>query len=168
MQDQRIVKLVGWTVVALLVTIILGNIAGQLTEQLLSSEELINSQINQAMAGRFADLPGNLTLYLFWLVVAWVVGGFTEELLFRGFLINRFESLFQKLPMSIGLAIIVQALIFGQQHYYYQGFAGLVSTGIIGVLSEIIYFYCGRRLWPLILSHGLANTIGMTILFLGS
>ena len=69
-------------------------------------------------------------------------------------------------PFAIVYAIIIQALIFGQQHMYYQGVLGLVETGIIGVVSGVIYVLCKRRLWALAISHGLANTLGMTMLFL--
>ena len=163
-QDQTKIKLALWTVVALVTTILLGNIAAQLVTPLFASNPATN-EISQVMAGRFANLPGNLTVYLYWLIVAWIIGGFTEELLFRGFLINRIEKLFYRVPFAIGIAVLFQALIFGQQHFYYQGLVGFVSTGVIGLASGLIYVYCKRRLWPLILSHGLANTLGMTILF---
>ena len=164
-QDQSKLKLIVWTIIALITTILAGNIAAQLASSFIGTTSSGASEINQVMEGRFANLPGNLPVYIFWLVIAWVIGGFTEELLFRGFLINRFEKLFYRIPFAIALAVITQALIFGQQHYYYQGITGLVSTGVIGIFSGIIYVTCKRRLWPLILSHGLANTLGMTIMF---
>ena len=83
-------------------------------------------------------------------------------------MIQRFEKLYQKLPFAIGLAVLTQALIFGQQHYYYQGLIGVCATGTIGLFSGMIYVLGKRKLWPLILSHGLANTLGMTMLFLGA
>lgn len=117
------------------------------------------------MNGRFANVPGNISAYIFWVIVAWVIGGFTEELLFRGFMLERFGKLYRQLPFAIGLSVITQAIIFGQQHYYYQGAVGVAATGAIGLVSGIIYVLTQKRLWPLILSHGLANTIGLSLMF---
>ncbi|TQV72776.1 CPBP family intramembrane metalloprotease [Aliikangiella marina] len=167
-QDQSIIKLVSWTVFALIITIIIGMISGQLAESFFNSQSVNQNEFNQVMEGRFDNLPGNLPIYLFWLSIGWIIGGFTEELLFRGFLINRFESLLKQLPFAIGFAVVIQAVIFGQQHFYYQGIAGAIATGTIAIASGAIYVFCKRRLWPLILSHGIANTLGMSIIYLGN
>ncbi|MCW8876577.1 MAG: CPBP family intramembrane metalloprotease [Kangiellaceae bacterium] len=164
--DSSHLKLTLWTVGALVLTILMGNVASQIAEALVANPEALSEQSTNYMQNRFAEVPGNLGLYLMWIAISWLIGGFTEELLFRGFLINRFENLFSKIPFAIVFAILFQALIFGQQHMYYQGVVGLVSTGIIGIVSGVIYVLCKRRLWALILSHGLANTLGMTMLYL--
>ena len=166
--DMSHVKLAGWTLLALVVTLIGGGIAEGVATSLISEPSIDNEALTSTMQDRFANVAGNIPLYLFWIAISWGIGGFVEELLFRGFLINRFESLFQRLPVAVIFSVLIQAAIFGQQHYYYQGMIGLIATGIIGLLSGIIYICCGRRLWPLILSHGLANTLGMTMLFLGT
>ncbi|WP_196140792.1 CPBP family intramembrane glutamic endopeptidase [Aliikangiella sp. G2MR2-5] len=164
---QSHIKLLLWTVGALVVTIVTGVIAGAIANGLLSPQ-VVNEQTINFTQNRFADVPGNLPVYLYWLLVSWIIGGFTEELLFRGYLLNRFESIFTGLPAKTTLAIIAQAVIFGQQHMYYQGITGMVETGLIGIVSGTIYILCGRRLWPLIISHGLANTLGMTMIYLGN
>lgn len=166
--DQSKLALASWTIGALLLTLLVGIVANALFTQLLVDATTENSGINDVMSGRFANLPGNIPVFIFWLGVAWIIGGFTEELLFRGFMIQRFEKLYQKLPFAIGLAVLTQALIFGQQHYYYQGLMGFFATATIGLFSGIIYVLGKRKLWPLILSHGLANTLGMTVLFLSA
>ena len=112
-------------------------------------------------------MPGNLPAYLFWLGIAWVIGGFTEEVLFRGMLISRFEKLFTFAPFGVFFAIVMQAIIFGQQHFYYQGLNGALATGAIALVSGLFYFLLKRNLWPLMLSHGLANTLGLTLIYLG-
>ncbi len=165
-QNQTKRSLVLWTVVALASTLILANVAVSLIGQLFELPSGTNEELSQAMSGRFSNVPGNLAVYAYWLVVAWVIGGFTEELLFRGFMLHRFEQAYKKLPFAIALAVITQALIFGQQHFYYQGLNGFIATGIVGLLSGTIYVYCNRRLWPLILSHGLVNTLGFTLIYL--
>jgi membrane protease YdiL (CAAX protease family) len=160
-------KLALWAIAALIITVVLGSLAGQIIQGLIPATD-VSEQVSNFTQNRFANLPGNIQVYLYWLIVSWVIGGFAEELIFRGFLISRFENLFSKLPFAIVYAIIIQAIIFGQQHFYYQGIVGFVETGIIALLSGIIYYLSKRRLWPLIISHGLANTLGMTMLFLDS
>ena len=54
-------------------------------------------------------------------------------------MIQRFEKLHQELPFVIGRAVLTQGLIFGQQHYYYQGLIGVGVTGTIDLFSGIIY-----------------------------
>ena len=156
-----------WTIGALAATIILGNIAQQVASSLIAETNSVDQQAVDAMSNRFKNVPGNFPVYFYWLIVSWVIGGLTEELLFRGFLINRFEKAMAGIPFAIGFAIIFQAVIFGQQHMYYQGWVGFAATGAIGLISGLIYVFSKRRLLPLVLSHGLANTLGMTLMYLG-
>jgi len=156
-----------WIAGTLIVTIIIGNLAATFANALFSSNEMVNNAINEVRENRFSNVPGNLPVYIYWLIISWIIGGFTEELLFRGFMILRFEKILTKLPFATALAITLQALIFGQQHMYYQGYVGLFVTGFMGLSSGVIFILYKRRLWPLIISHGLANTFGMTMRYLG-
>jgi len=157
-------KTLAWTLAALVLTTAAG----------IFAETFVNTvaggtfpQPEGSNSGRFADVPGNTILYLYWLAVAWTIGGFTEEMLFRALLITRFERLFSRLPFGLFLAILFPAIIFGQQHYYYQGMSGALATGAIAVVSGCLYLFLKRNLWPLVLSHGLVNTIGLTLIYLG-
>jgi membrane protease YdiL (CAAX protease family) len=64
-----------------------------------------------------------------------VTAGFTEELIFRGFLIPRFESLFN----SKHLAVIASALIFSFLHIGYHTYFHLLFTFGLGVLMGLFY-----------------------------
>lgn len=159
--------LIMWVFIALGTTIITGVLLNILVTAVLDNAAFAtDSASNEIMQNRFINVPGNLPVYIYWLMVSWGIGAFTEELLFRGFLLLRFEKLFSKLPLSIFFAIIIQAVLFGQLHMYYQGIEGLVVGGFFAVVSAVIFISCQRRLWPLIISHGLNNSIGMTLLFL--
>lgn len=156
-----------WTFVALVVTIATGILAQSLAVNVLGAPDAATQTIDARYQGRFDDLPGNLPAFLFWLATAWVVGGFTEEMLFRAALFSRFEGLLARFPFAAILAVTGQAILFGQQHYYYQGLAGWVATGAIGFVSGGLYLVFKRNLWPLVLSHGLSNTLGLTLLYFG-
>lgn len=156
-----------WTVLALVATTIVGILAGTAAIELIGSPDAATQALDARYQGRFAGLAGNLQLYLFWLAVAWIVGGFAEEMLFRGAMIAWCERLFAGIPFPVIFAIGFQAVLFGQQHAYYQGLAGWASTGAIAFASGLLYLAFKRRLWPLILSHGLNNTLGLTLIYLG-
>lgn len=156
-----------WTVVALVVTMGVGILADGLATSLIAPPSEAVQAIDERFSGRFDAVPGNLSAFLFWLAIAWVIGGFVEEMLFRGALFERFETVFSGLPLAAVLAVMCQAALFGHQHLYYQGVAGWVATGAIAVVSGLLYLAFNRNLWPLILSHGLSNTIGLTLIYLG-
>jgi membrane protease YdiL (CAAX protease family) len=157
-----------WVVIAFVVGTVLSSVAGNLVSSLLTAEGQASQQASEFMSNRFANMPGNIPVYIYWLIVSWIVGGFTEEMLFRGFLISKFERLFGKTPFAIPFAIVLPALIFGQQHMYYQGIKGLVEGFVIATLYGTIYIVNKRRLWPLIICHGLVDTVGMTMIFLSA
>jgi len=157
-----------WVVVAFVVTIAAGIGAETLTTTFLPEPTAETQAIDARYSDRFKNIPGNLPVFLMWLAIAWVVGGFVEEMLFRGFLFDRFEKLFRGAPAAAIIALLCQAVLFGQQHFYYQGLTGWVATGVIAFVSGVLYLLFRRNLWPLIISHGLANTLGMTLLFLGA
>lgn len=114
----------------------------------------------QETGARFGNLAGNLPGTLWWISVGWVIGGFCEEMMFRGFVLNHFEALLPRGPLASVLAVVGQALIFGGVHVYNRGPHALVVLGAVGVVMGVAYLLLKRNLWPLILGHGLMNTAG--------
>lgn len=158
-------RMLGWSLVALVVTMA----AGAAIEIAISSAGIERSgEVDPRYASRFADLPGNTGLFLYWISASWVVGAFAEEMLFRAMLLTRFERLFAGMAWRVPIAIVLQSIVFGQQHFYYQGWPGALATGGIALISGVLYVTLKRGLWPLIISHGLANTIGMTLIYAGA
>ena len=68
-------------------------------------------------------------------------------------------------PFGWTAALITHAIIFGSMHVY-QGLAGMIGTGIIGFIIGLYYLAGGRRLFPVIIAHGIINTIGLTAYYL--
>jgi membrane protease YdiL (CAAX protease family) len=116
---------------------------------------------------RFGDMEGNLLLYLWWVLLGWIVGGFCEEMLFRGFIISRFEVMLGLNKLSTILAVIFQAAVFGLVHFYYQGAFGALTIFAAATAIGFCYILFGRNLWPVILSHGVLDTLGFLGDYLG-
>ena len=104
------------------------------------------------------DIPGNLPMLITGLILVWVTAAFLEELIFRAYLINTLDRLFGSTLASAEIAVVISAIIFGLLHAY-QGLTGILLTGCLGFLAGIFYLLNDRRIWPLILIHGLIDTI---------
>ena len=114
-------------------------------------------------SARFGDLAGNLPATLWWIAIAWLVGGFAEEIIFRGYLLNRLEALLPRGAGGTVMALALQAFLFGAVHAYNRGLFGLLVLGTVGLVLGAFYLLFRRNLWPLILAHGLGNTLGFLV-----
>ncbi len=118
-------------------------------------------------SGRFDFVKGNLGAYLLIMVLVWTHGSFFEELLFRAFIITKSSAALGGTQAASYLAVLLAAIFFGYRHYYYQGMHGAFVTGCIGLTFGLIYLKIGKKnILPLILVHGLANSIAQTSRFL--
>ena len=107
-------------------------------------------------------IEGNLSQYLLFLIpVSWGSAAIGEEMLTRGFLLHRITTLSNR---TVG--VLLQALLFALAHLY-QGITGMVMIFFMALIFGVVYFRCGRSLLPLFAAHGLIDTIGVTLLYLG-
>ena len=107
--------------------------------------------------------PYRFVAYL--IVVVWVGAALGEELLMRGFVLNRLADLFGQSRLAWMLATMVHAVIFGLLHVY-QGVPGMVGTGAVAFIFAGVYLIGKRRLMPVIIGHGTVNTISLTAYYL--
>jgi membrane protease YdiL (CAAX protease family) len=107
-----------------------------------------------------AYIRGNPAALFEWLCVAWLVGGFSEELLFRAFFLNEIAGLLRPVWLGRSIAIVLQAALFGSLHLY-QGTLGFVGAGLFAILFGVAYLANGRNLWPLILVHAIFDCVGI-------
>ena len=112
----------------------------------------------------FAAVEGNLLNYLILLAVGILFGGVIEELVFRGFVIGWGTKLFGE-RASVPL-LLLSSIVFGLGHLY-QGWSGVISTGMTGLMFGAIYLTAGRKLLPAMLAHMTFDSIGITMLYLG-
>jgi membrane protease YdiL (CAAX protease family) len=116
---------------------------------------------------RFVGMEGNLTMFLKWVIIGWVVGGIAEEVIFRGFLFNRFESLAGAVKYSPVLALIFQASLFGLIHFYNRGALGAVTIFMVAMAMGGFYLLFKRNLIPLIFAHGIVDSLSFLEDYLG-
>ncbi|WP_418637828.1 CPBP family intramembrane glutamic endopeptidase [Winogradskyella sp.] len=118
------------------------------------------------VADRFQFFLGKPILFIAYLVtVVWIGAALGEELLMRGFLLNRLSDVFGKNKMGWIVAMIVHAIIFGLLHIY-QGLAGVITTAFIALILGTVYIIAKKRLFPVILAHLIINTISLTAYYL--
>jgi len=117
-------------------------------------------------SARFGNLAGNLPATLWWIAIAWLIGGFAEEMIFRGFILNRLEALLPRGARASVMAVFLQAFLFGAVHVYNRGLFGLLVLGAVGAVLGTFYLVFHRNLWPVILAHGLGNTLGFLVRYL--
>lgn len=117
-------------------------------------------------ASRFADVQGNLVALAGMLAISWSTAAFGEEVLFRGFLQQRLREWFSALPAGGLLAVLAQALLFGLGHAY-QGATGILVSASIGLAFGLLRLRL-RSVWPLVIAHGLIDTVSMLALYLGA
>ncbi len=83
-------------------------------------------------------IKGNFISYIIFILFMWVVAGFGEEFLFRGYIVKRLAIIFGNTNNSWIIAVSITAVIFGLAHIY-QGPSGVITTGIIGFIIGMIF-----------------------------
>lgn len=116
---------------------------------------------------RFAALRGNPKLLVMTLGIAWSTAAFGEEMLVRGFLLNRLAEAWGESRAAWTGALFASSALFGLAHFY-QGLSGMLLTGTIGLVFGTVYLAVGRNLWVTILAHGTIDTISLVALYAGA
>ena len=130
-----------------------------ITTSLFGSPEPGNAVINQPKT-----LIGFLIDIIF---MVWIVTAIGEEFIFRGIILNRLKFIFKDYNIKYSIYLIsgIQAIWFGIAHPS-QGISGIIVTGLIGFALGIYVLKNSKQgLWPLIIAHGLIDTIVLTINF---
>lgn len=113
-----------------------------------------------------SEIRGHLTLLLQWLLIVWVFAGVGEEIVYRGYLLNKLADALGRTRLAELIAVLGSAALFGLGHYY-KGPAGILDSGVAGVILGAAYLISGRNLWTCVLAHGLIDTFGLTAVYLG-
>jgi membrane protease YdiL (CAAX protease family) len=82
----------------------------------------------------------------------------SEETIFRGYLLLRFNNIFS----STFFAVVLSAFIFSLGHGY-EGTAGVITVGFMGFVFAIVYLWRGSLIAPIVM-HFLQDFIGIVLL----
>ena len=79
---------------------------------------------------------------------------------------SRFAQLLGESRLAWIAAVVLQALPFALGHAY-QGPVGVVAIFFSGLITGTGSLVWGRNLWPVIIAHGLQDTVGFYALYAG-
>ena len=81
----------------------------------------------------FRSLNGNIKLTLVFIALAWTLAAFGEEMVYRGYLMNRIADLLDRRPIAWIISLFAVHVGFGLAHAY-QGVTGVIDEGLMGLL----------------------------------
>lgn len=122
----------------------------------VARSEQMRTKTRQSIASARALVPHTVTERQ-WFDAVSVTAGISEELIYRGFLFAYLAALIPGLPTAV--VVLVAALVFGLAHAY-QGLAGIVKTGTLGIMFGVLYWMTGSLLAPMLLHAAVDLTSG--------
>ena len=122
----------------------------------VTRSEQMRAKTREALTPIRAMMPNTATEKR-WFDAVSVTAGISEELIFRGFLFAYLAALIPGIPAAV--VVILAGLVFGLGHAY-QGLAGIVKTGMIGVLFGALCWMTDSVLAPMLLHAAVDLTSG--------
>ena len=113
----------------------------------------------------FASLTGNVKLTLILLMLAWTLAAFGEEIVWRGYLMNRVAGLGRRSRLAWICSLLAVNIAFGFSHSD-QGLTGQIEESIAGIALGAIYLGTGSLAVPIV-AHGVADTLDFVLIYLG-
>ena len=107
-------------------------------------------------------LVGSRSLLALALLLTWTLAAFGEELVYRGYLMNRVADLFGRTRAAWTLSLILMSILFGFGHFD-QGAIGQIENVIGGCLLGLFYLVCGQKLAVPVVAHGVQDTIFFSV-----
>ena len=83
----------------------------------------------------FTVVHGNLKITLVYLLLIWVLAAFGEELVYRGYLMNRVAGVFRKTRAAWVVSLIVISVVFGCSH---------IGQGVTGIARKHLGWAAAR------------------------
>jgi hypothetical protein len=148
-------------------TLLVGLLAGAGIEML---ELFCTQPLLARLTGQMPDLSafdqvaGNLKWLAISLAFTWTFFAFGEELIFRGYLMNRIADLAGRTRSGWGVALVLASAIFGLSHFM-QGITGVSENFIDGMILGALYLKFGRNLAVPIIAHGVTDTVDFLLIF---
>ena len=104
-------------------------------------------QINEVVATPF-----------WWRLITVIRAAVAEEVLFRGYAIERIEQV----TASVRIAGVVSCVVFAAEHVGYWGWPHLLVAGFAGAVLTVLYIW-RRNLWVTIVAHFIVDGVAFLI-----
>jgi hypothetical protein len=114
----------------------------------------------------FRPLVGNVGLLLVVLLANWTLAAFGEEMVYRGYLMNRVAGLGEGAWWAWAVSLVAVSAVFGWGHVD-QGLTGQVQAALDGLLLGLLYLGARRNLLVPIVSHGVSNSLAFVLIYFG-
>jgi membrane protease YdiL (CAAX protease family) len=114
----------------------------------------------------FAILKANVLLYVAAIGLTWTLAAVGEELVWRGWILNRLRDLFGPGRGSWTAALVLMSAAFGLAHAD-QGITGVIENTLNGAMLGGLYLAAGRNLIAPVVAHGVTDTIDVSLIFAG-
>lgn len=163
-RDVGLVNKLGWRR-----TIVAGVAAGLLIEGIelfVSQPLLIRLTGKQPDLSDFTSIHGHIKMLALGLLLTWTLAAFGEEMVWRGYLMNRVAGLGKFAPWAWGVSLFAVNVVFGFAHSN-QGVTGIIDEGLMGVLLGVIYLKSGCNLLVPIVAHGVQDSVDVVLLYFG-
>ena len=112
------------------------------------------------------EITGHWMVALRWLLLVWTFAAFGEEISYRGYLLRRAADVGGRSRAGYWVGVLVVAVLFGYGHYY-KGPAGILDSGMAGLILAAAYVLSEGNLWVCVLAHGFIDTFGVVAVFFG-
>ena len=100
------------------------------------------------------------------IIAASIIGGFYEEIVFRGFIQTKVREWLMNYKHSFWPAGFLTSFLFGLYHWQ-QGIFGIIPAFLGGLLWTFLLWRYKGNLWYPIISHAVFDTIALTMIYLG-
>ena len=148
-------------------TLLVGILAGAGIEVL---ELFCTQPLLARLTGQMPDLSafdrtaGNLKWLAISLALTWTLFAFGEELIFRGYLMNRIADLIGRTRVGWAVTLVLASAMFGLSHFG-QGITGVSENFIDGMILGALYLKFGCNLAVPIIAHGVTDTVDFLLIF---
>jgi len=145
---------------------ILGGICIEGIELFLTQPLLVRLIGKMPDLSDFTAVHGNLKLTLIYLLLTWTLAAFGEEMVYRGYLMNRVAGLVRGSRIGWIGSLVVISVLFGCAHVD-QGSTGMIENVWDGLLLGALCLACGRNLAVPIIAHGVTDTADILLMYVG-
>ena len=113
---------------------------------------------------QFEQVRGNIpNLIANALIGGWMFGAFMEEMVLRGYMINRFVDLLGDNRRGLTIGVLVGSILFAIGHMN-LGIGGVIENFFFALVFAGLYLAARRNLWLPIIAHGVYNSVGFVFI----